>query len=436
MNRRQLPVLQSASRQPLLMKCIGSSVLPRVASESRAADVGTLKHEHLELRNKRGLDEALAAMTTIGARLGLPDRDVAIATALMRRFTWMPPKGAVSEIALCLMSDGRVVRVDGGQGDYDVPDGAMLPGTIDLIWSEPEPLIVHEDGRIECPKGSLLFCADWKTGDEANVTPIERNEQVLANALMAGRFTGAERVVPTLIYPAPGDGDWEQTDPIRVTTLARVEERLREREELAIELRAAHARGEPIPLTSGPWCTYCPSSAYCPEKVAQLQAIVALQPPAAGRSFTPEEATWWADRLAMIGQLRQKASEALKAYVAATGKPIPMSNGNVWGPVFDTEEEIVPDVAMAVLREELGDGADKVLSTSKAAIERAVKADHEEKKIKRKVGPTVSRILAKLHAAGAIKQNTSVSYRAQRPALPAADEDLTPKLEASLQRAS
>lgn len=409
----------SASRLPLLDKCVGAAVLPTVSNISEDGAIGTAKHAHLEMRVKSGLAEAHRLMPAICERHGLDERDAGIAAAQMRSFLWVPPPGALAEVSLCLLEDGQVVRVAGGRGSYLVlPEGAMLPGQLDVMWSEPEPLSVRDDGSVECPAGSTLFVYDFKTGDDANVTTVARNAQVLSLGLMAQRWTGAAEVVVGVIYPRPGDGEWDMTPPMRAETMSRVEARIRRKLDVIKQARAKHAAGEHIELVEGSHCTYCPAQSRCPAKTAMIKAVATgevVQADAA--DLTPEQAEWVATRLPSIARFVDASRDALRTYVRQNG-PVPMGDGVFWGPVNEDRETVDAMKAKPVLEEELGPHAEVAIKTTlaKSAIEDAIAEKHSAEGIKRQKSAAMRRILAKLHAAGAVGSVRVEMFKPYRPA--------------------
>jgi hypothetical protein len=66
------------------------------------------------------------------------------------------------------MTDGTVRPCVGGRGEYEVPEGAMLPLTLDAMWSDPEALYLHEERPI-CSPGDVLWVIDYKAGFDVDV---------------------------------------------------------------------------------------------------------------------------------------------------------------------------------------------------------------------------------------------------------------------------
>jgi len=417
-------ILGSASRQPLLSKCTGSAVLPTIESENEAADEGSALHEALALRGTDSLEASLVQWPDIAQRWGLDERATAIVGARLRSFTWCPPEGALVEVGLCLLVDGSVVRTRGGRGDYpELPAGALLPGQADVIWSEPEPLDLSEPAQPRCPVGSVLVVVDYKSGDAANVTGADRNEQLLSLALLWARFTGAEAVRVAAVFPGPGNGTWDVTSLLRAAALDRIEARIRARAARVEAQRAALAAGEALELVEGPHCTYCPSEATCPAKTSRLRALLAEgSAPFEVGPLAPELAQKAAVMLPMIDALGRRMRAALQAHVKATG-PIDLGNGNEWGPVLEQKDEISYGAAYEVLRDELGpERTQAAAKISKSAIEDAIGALHEEQGIRRQKSAAMRRVLAKLHEAGAIEKVTSETFKAHRKGEPVAPQ--------------
>lgn len=410
-------ILGSASRQPLLSKCTGSAVLPRIESVSDAANEGSAIHESLAVRATHGLEASLVQWPDIAARWGLDERETGIVGARLRSFIWCPPNGALVEVGLAMLTDGSVARVEGGRGEYPaLPPGTLLPGQADVVWSEPEPLDLSDPARPRCPKGSLLVVGDYKTGDAANVTGADRNEQLLSLGLLWARFTGAEAVRVAAIFPGPEKGTWDTTSVLRAAAFDRIEARIRARHARIEVQREAFARGEHIELVEGPHCTYCPAEAACPAKTARLRALVADgDAPFAAGPLSPELARNAAVILPMLGQLEKKMRAALQAHAKSFG-PIDLGNGNVWGPIVETKEEIDYAAAYDVLRDELGpERVQAAAKITKSAIDDAIGALHEERGIKKQKSAAMRRVLARLHEAKAIRDVAGETFKAYRP---------------------
>lgn len=425
-----MSAMPSLSRQPLLAKCLGSAVLPTVEHLSEEGAVGSAKHEHLMRRATHGMQAALDSLDEIGRRWGLAERETAFMAAEMRKFRWQPPRHALTEVALCLTSDGNVVRVEGGRGHYpELPENAVFAGQIDLMWSEPEPLDCSDPNRPICPPGSVLYVPDYKTGDEANVTPVDRNEQALGAALLGARWTRAERVVPAIIFPRPGDGEWDLGQQLGPGALDRIADRFSKRHLRVLDQRERYARGEPLELVAGPHCTWCPSASRCPAQTAQLKTILGHDAAFGDAPLTDEELAWWAARLGMIRNLGERVRETLESAVRARRAPIDLGDENVWGPEKKNYEEIDIAAAMPIVLDELGqEYVNEALHLSKDALGNAIARKHSDEGIRRQRTPVMRRLLARMHEAGAIRQRETVWWTKHRAKVAASipEEEATP----------
>jgi hypothetical protein len=321
--------------------------------------------------------------------------------------------------------------VPGGRGNYPaLPDGALLPGQLDLMWSEPEPLDFSDPAHPRCPAGSVLTVIDYKTGEPANVTVADRNEQLLVLGLMAARWTGAESVRVGVCFPGKGEGLWDVTGALRTAALSRIEGRVHALAAHATAQRQALAEKRHLELVEGSHCTYCPSSAACPAKTSAVRALVDSGVDAfAPGALEPEVARKAALMLPIIEGLGRKMREALKAHVAACG-PIPVGTSVEWGPVLEGRDEIDFAKALDVLCDELGVARARSAATiSKSAIEKAIGELHAEQGIKKQKSAAMRRVLARLHEDGAITRGAIEIYKPHRTDLSAPGLELPAKAE-------
>ena len=394
--------LVSGSTLGRLYKCVGSAALPGYGHDGEESAIGIAKHAALALRATMPVDEANEEFYNLARGLGVEEKACSIAESELRAFTWVPPKGCLVEQALALLEDGSVVAVSGGHGSYDsAPEPAILAGQIDVMWSEPEP-ICKVDGEWRVPAGSVLYVADFKTGVEANVEPVERNQQILGYCLLAARWLKADRAMPVVIFTKRGLGDWDVAQaPLGAAALDRIEARYRNKLVELADARAKFARGEPLPLVEGPQCTFCPAQSHCPANTA---AIMKMLDEVDSYGDLPIPASRIGDMLQMKRRLAgavAKIDRVAKAIIAVDG-PIQLGEALAWGKVPTTKDEIDPKIALPMLQEELGEHADEALSISKAAIERGVAALHEATGVRRKKSPELSRIIGRLRKGGAI----------------------------------
>ncbi len=429
-------LLFTASSASRAEKCLGSGLFNAMRISTSEGAFGSAGHESLYHRAILGVDEAMARLPAVCERWGLSEQQAGILTARLRKFAWSPPPASVGELSLVLC-DGeppRVVRSKGGKGCYDdAPENAITAGQLDIMWAEPSPLVRGDDGRIVCPPESTLVVADFKFGEADHfVEPIERNFQLAINATTAALFTGAKRVVPVILWVRGEHGEWD-TGPVMTevhfaATIDRVRRlraaRIAERE----RIQAKH-----LPVThEGAWCAYCPSESSCPTKLAAVRAALANDTsalvPVIAEVLTLEQARKIPLAVRALDSMKTRLKAAADTYVRNHG-PITYEDGTQYGKVVIAREEIDGAKALPVLQEELGDHLSEALDVSKAAIERAIVALHEEQGLARKKTPAMRRVLAKLHETGAIAKVGREEMRLHRPA-DAKDQTADPVREA------
>lgn len=408
----------SGSALPRIEVCPPSAALPQVGSTSEAADAGSALHDHIRHRAELGLDDAVARLEETMARWGLSETEAAFLRSRLMKFEWCPPHGSICEVRLALMPDWSVTRVPAEQRFVE---GTLFTGQFDVVWAEPEPLIVNEDGSVLCPERSTLWVLDLKGGQDRYVTTIERNLQVHTYALLAARWTRAKRVVPAVCFPGPGHGDWDVPGSVwGARQLEEVEGRLR-RMLGAVELaESSIAAGEPLDLTEGRHCDYCPALTRCPAKIALFRSIFNEGPPdLATVPLNDTESSRLVSLVAVLDTVQRRARRVLEAQVQETGRPIPLGDGIVWGPQTTERTTILAGQARSVLAEALGEFAAIAMNVdvSGASIERAVKAKLEAAGKARGVSPEVRRIYAKLGEVGALVQKPRTEWGAHRPKL-------------------
>jgi hypothetical protein len=247
----------------------------------------------------------------IGVLHGLDEADAGRLAFLDEHLRLPVPAGAIAEVPLGYWPDGNVRRVEGGAGRY-VDEGQILSGTIDVMWAD------ETDNPEMCPEGSTLWIVDWKTGAEEHVPPVDRNWQLRGAAVLAARWTGAQRVIPAICYVNAGEcaeavranvsyqGRWEVGAPLDAAALDAVEAEMR-----AVLARArgegdgragVHAvprRGQVVggevhpdradegaalgqrvdqpsvgPLILGPHCDHCPARGACPALAAEAVTLL------------------------------------------------------------------------------------------------------------------------------------------------------------------
>lgn len=395
----------------LAAKCPPSHVLPQVRRSGGRDRSGSAMHEHLMLRARLGMGDAVNQLAETARKFDLDEKETAIFIARARSFEWSPPRGTITELSLCLMEDGRVTRIEGGRGTYKRPPGAVLPIQIDAFWAEPTPLYL-EEGRVRCPPESTLWVVDFKTGKEVWVDPVERNWQARAGVAIAAHWVGATQAVPAIVYVRKGQGVWDCPDsPYDVHELDAIAHDVKRALGRVRDERSKFARRLPMNFNEGQHCTYCDAEVYCTAKVGQLKAFLDDPAPFAPATLSLAQTRKLAQMLPSIDRFAVNARAALKA--ATKQAPIEMAPGLYWGPHLDDATEIRPEVALQILGEEIGEEAARqavAASTSRAAIEAAIKAAHAEQGIARKVAPATRRVMARLKEAGGLVTTPKVRF--------------------------
>lgn len=408
----------SASALPLFMKCTAAAVLGHVDHDLDRARECSAIHDHLQIRSSHGVDEAMAAMPRICAKRELTEEQAKKVIRECTDFEWSPPAGSLGEVALCLMRDGTVTRVKGGQGKYSLPDGGAIPGTSDLIWctldGQPVEFEWESPEQPICPDGAVLWCADYKAGQERNVTPIEWNPQPLTNTYNAAVWTRARHAVPAIIYVRPGKGEWDvpldQNGHVRVLgprELAQLGESLQRYMADVDEQRRRLTAGESLQYFEGRHCTYCSAAWKCEAKVALMRAVAGrdVRLPRPGEVLRHEEAAWLAERLAFFETFADRLREVLREHASKAGA-IEMSDGDFWGRIPGTKLVIDGKRALHVLREEIGGDATPIGELGEDVSKNALFKTIEESVRVRRYGNAkriYGRVLKKLEEGDAIR---------------------------------
>lgn len=409
----------SGSATPRVELCAASAVLPQVDHVTEAADAGSAAHEHLRDRARFGVDEAVRRLDGVIARWGISEREASFLRARLMRFEWTPPAGNMSELRLALMPDWSVKLVP---AELRFISDVIMTAQFDIAWAEPGQLIAPtEPGEPPTvPAGSALWVVDAKFGDDRYVTTIENNMQVATYSVLAARWVkwqGEPRVVPAVLFPGPGQGEWDVPEhawgPREIDAAEKRLADMLARVDLAQRQLEA---GQPLQLTEGRHCEYCPAQSRCPAKHAMIKGALDQPAPFGDSPLSLEEAAQLAAALPQLDTFVRRGREALKVFVDANG-PIPLGDGVVWGPEIVKKTTINAAPAKSVLDQELADHAADAMKVdiSRASIERAVKALHAEQGITRQVAPTMRRIMAKLGEAGALTSEEAEQWCAHRP---------------------
>lgn len=406
----------------LAATCPGAAVLPRIGSTGTKADIGSALHEYNATKGEHGKHAADAQADGIAERWGLEGKDRASFFARARTLDLQIPEGALFEQPLCLLEDGSVVPTEGARGEYHVPDGAIVAGTVDVLFATPEQI---QDAQW-CPRESVLWAADLKTGDDAFVPPIARNWQARVSALLGARWTGAEAVVPAIVFPSAGGGTWDvptmhgRPVPLLQTDLDAIERDLRKLHTTVLVQAERLAEGKTPKLVTGTHCTYCPARAGCPAHVAEARALVAGETGLTIGPLTHEQAVKAVGLLGPARKALESMEQAVKAHVEAFG-PIQLADGRVYGPHETTEQEfdplatynaVVAELTPAVGIEDAKQLAANILRVTKGAIYDVITEAHERVGIRRQKKQAFDRVAA---THGVSTMRPAVRWAAQYP---------------------
>lgn len=402
--------------------CPGSAVLPRIGSTSVKADIGSALHEVNATRGEHGKQMASGQCDTIADRWNLEGKDRAIFFARARSLDLGIPEGALFEVPLCLRADGSVEPVTGGQGAYNVPDDCIVAGTIDILFADPDPI---QDG-LWCPRGSVLWAADLKTGDDAHVAPIARNWQARASALLGARWTGAEAVVPAIVFPNANGSSWDvpteqgKPTPLRAKDLATIDADLRELHATVMAQAERVDAGKLPKLVTGTHCTYCRARAGCPAHVSETRALIAGSSGLTSGPLTREQAIQAAGLLGPARAALKSVEDALRAHVEAFGA-VPLPDGKVFGPTSTEESTYHPQEALQAMIDEFEPlvGEDKAreyatnaLTVNKAGIYDAIDEVHTFAGVKRQKKNAFERIAS---TPGVVTKEPTIRWSAHYP---------------------
>ena len=387
--------LPSASKLQLALTCPASVALPQSGSESKAADDGNARHrlladviESKTTRTDPPLREWLDRVLDDEATMGLLVGSVAEVS-----LHWHPATDAAQVLGI------RLERA------YEsVPEGAFF-GTADYLRADADGVMV----------------ADLKTG-LSEVPHPSRNAQLRFLALAACRVHGLDRARVGLLHAPEGRApwwEWADIDAFELEVIAAELRRLVERIEWA---RRDVAKGKTPRVVVGEHCTWCPARFSCPARSGMAVAMAT-----APGDFAASLKTGLADDgIASMALARWQAARKVldevgsALYARAKERPIPLDDGRAWGPVVSEREVIDAEAAWPVLAGLLGnDGARAAmtLETSRAGVERGVRAAKEAGALKGTIKAGVGQALDALRAGGAVTKKTVEKYEAHTAGL-------------------
>lgn len=301
----------SASAVPRLLACPGSAHLPHKDYRTAFAEAGTDRHSELEAE----------------ADLGVTDGVHPSIVALY-------PRGAqmTSEAAFAYDVATDTARALGhGRAAYKGLAPFEIPGTADLV------VLGNGQGVV----------VDHKSYEEFD--PAEVNTQTATYALMLARAAKLDEVTVAINYKhrAPSIAVLDALDlDAHAARLKR------------LYLDVAHAAKDPsASLSTGKHCKYCPAFLACPRQYALTvdidQGELAMRVEASIPFERDEDAAAAFDLLGRIKTLTARIQAAL--YARAAERPIPLSNGKMFGPVEKQgNEKLDGDVVYEVVKTKHG----------------------------------------------------------------------------------
>ena len=312
----------SASGVTRALACAGSLVLPQHRYETKFAADGTDRHADTEAAIDLGNEEDV-----------LPARVLEMIG---------PDDQLTTECAFAYdCATGQARALGHGREAYKGLTPFEIPGCVDLLIKNKHRAIVVD-----------------KKGFE-RVGSAESNEQTMTYALMVARTCGFDEVTVVIYYEVGG---------IDVATVSALDldghaERLK-----ALLVDVARAQVEPTKfLAMGKWCRYCPAFLSCPKQHALTLEVGSGQMAMQVESRIPfdddAEAAKAFDLLQRVKMIAQRIQAGL--YARAGQRPIPLSNGNVLGPIEKQgNEKLDGDIVYQVIRDQHGQGI------ADAAVER------------------------------------------------------------------
>lgn len=414
------------SKLHLAAVCPGSATLPTLDYTVPGQGLGKAIHEWIQWEVDA---DATHSVEDLASQRSLGDDDAGRLAFIAEHLRLPVPRGAFAETSLAIFPDGSVCRVEGGAGHY--PEvGQVVSGQLDLVWSEPTALTlpVDEHGHltleqgIMVPRGSALWIADVKTGDEENVPPIDRNWQLRGGALLAARWTGATKVIPAIVYVNAAEcaqavrkgrvyeGRWEVGATLDAAALDAIEQELWALPAVKAKLVELggrdgstisrgpsnsglgwHARGpdeqteqqaraksgdsDRQTFTIGPHCTHCAARGACHALATQALMLLGADAPtvAQGVTIAPESAAHLAGIVPVLRSMADSIETAVRAHASANNGRIQLADGREYGPHLETVTSYRTTETFEALADVVGEEkANEAFEATAASVKRAL----------------------------------------------------------------
>lgn len=384
--------LPTGSKLELALACAASQALGHVDTAFKSGEDGKAKHEAL----------AEAIDPVIGAAYNPPPHLVAFLDSLNDDpATLAPIRGSRAEVTLAW--------------DYQHDAGRELGARLERAYSMAKPTEYVGTADYLRVEADCVMVADLKTG-MAEVTAPGRNPQLRFLALAACRANGLQRARVGILHAPEGRAPWWSWAELDAFELEVVAMDLRKLAERIGYARNDADKGRMPWLNAGEHCQWCPARFACPARVGMAKAM-ASDPSGYALSLKHGLED---DGLASAALARWQAARRILDEVGAAlharakERPIPTADGMVWGPVESTREVIDAEAAWPVIEELVGPDSVRAaftVETSKAGIERAVKAAKAAGKLDGTIKAGVAMAMEGLRSAGAITTKTRTEYQ-------------------------
>ena len=317
---------------PIVARCPASWALPHAeeAEPSEPSQRGTAIHAFLADVSERGRDAALERVP--------PEYRAACEAIDTDRIP--SHLGAEVTFRLDVRSDeAQEIGRDIDRSTYAdmAEDPWVIYGTADLVGIGGGVVVVYD------------YKTGWSEQDRA-----EDHWQLRGLALAAARAYGTSHARVGIIRVPENGNPWydvAEIDAFELDQIAADLARVLDQRVVAIEdLR----EGRTPTVTTGRHCRYCPAFLSCPAQVGLLRAVAAAPEKLDEEiaALTPEHAAKAYHRISQVRMVLDRAEKQLRSI--AERQPIDLGNGRKYGPVEQTREKIVGDVALPVLREHFG----------------------------------------------------------------------------------
>jgi hypothetical protein len=352
--------LPTGSRLPLAFACAASQVLPVADTEYAAGEAGREKHHALGGDAKgEPVDASTLTEETRKWLETMRENDYAMNTI---RGSKVEPAYAYDVIS----GEARFVGLDVGWVYNQSP--SEFAGAMDFVK------VIDDD---------TITVLDLKTG-MGEVPHPQRNQQLRFGGMAAAKVEGVSNARLGLLVAPVNRSPFIQWHELDAFGLAEVELDLKRLADRIGWAREAVGKGQVPHLTVGEHCGNCKARHGCPARVAMAKrlgdepekVVMDLK-----MMITPESARKALGRWRAGKKALDEVGAALYAY--AKEFPIPLDNGQVWGPVTSEREVIDAEKAWYLLEQAYGGKVAKAamtLETSKAGIDRAM---HEMRELLR-----------------------------------------------------